>query len=238
MRHKIVYAKQKGYCYWPAKVIKIVGNKYDVRFFGSKHPRAVIDSNCIKPIETDEKSLKITKSASYNKAKQELMKYYELDGNQESFKFNCDRMLTSNTNTKRVKTSARKVPKVSTPKRNSERNNKKLSVEATISSSFSDFNESSNTVNDSNQTMMNASSSQDLNSTNEVSNSMSETDGDISEVNKRKRKLSRPTMIESEVSDDSNESTISDYISDKKVKKGKNAASKGSKNGNNKGSKR
>ena len=32
--HELVYAKLKGYSYWPAKVIREMGDKYDVRFFG------------------------------------------------------------------------------------------------------------------------------------------------------------------------------------------------------------
>jgi len=37
--HELIFAKQKGFCYWPAKVIQIHGNEYDVRFFGARHQR-------------------------------------------------------------------------------------------------------------------------------------------------------------------------------------------------------
>ena len=37
--HELVFAKQKGFCYWPAKVIQIKENEYDVRFFGARHQR-------------------------------------------------------------------------------------------------------------------------------------------------------------------------------------------------------
>jgi hypothetical protein len=37
--HELVYAKLKGYSYWPAKVIREMGDKYDVRFFGGFHQR-------------------------------------------------------------------------------------------------------------------------------------------------------------------------------------------------------
>ena len=37
--HDLVYAKQKGFSYWPAKVIKITPEGYDVRFFGGLHQR-------------------------------------------------------------------------------------------------------------------------------------------------------------------------------------------------------
>ena len=37
--HELVYAKLKGYCHWPAKVIRYVADKYDCRFFGAPHQR-------------------------------------------------------------------------------------------------------------------------------------------------------------------------------------------------------
>jgi len=37
--HDLVYAKQKGFSYWPAKVIKVTPEGYDVRFFGGLHQR-------------------------------------------------------------------------------------------------------------------------------------------------------------------------------------------------------
>ena len=40
--HSVAFARQKGYPYWPAKVIRTEGNVYDVRFFGSKHERAKV----------------------------------------------------------------------------------------------------------------------------------------------------------------------------------------------------
>ena len=39
--HELVYAKQKGFSYWPAKVIKATPEGYDVRFFGGWHQRYV-----------------------------------------------------------------------------------------------------------------------------------------------------------------------------------------------------
>ncbi|UYV79569.1 ZMYND11 [Cordylochernes scorpioides] len=39
--HDLVYAKQRGFPYWPAKVIKVDGDNYDVRFFGNFHQRWV-----------------------------------------------------------------------------------------------------------------------------------------------------------------------------------------------------
>lgn len=37
--HELVYAKQKGFSYWPAKVIRVNNTVYDVRFFGGYHQR-------------------------------------------------------------------------------------------------------------------------------------------------------------------------------------------------------
>lgn len=76
IRHELVYAKQIGYGYWPAKVVRIVNQTYDVRFFGHNHSRAFINSNNIKPIT--EKPVKIKKSSSLSKALTELKKHQEL----------------------------------------------------------------------------------------------------------------------------------------------------------------
>lgn len=73
IRHELVFAKQIGFPYWPAKVIKVVDRKYDVRFFGGKHARAIVDANFVKPIDSSLDDLKITKkSPGLNKALEEL----------------------------------------------------------------------------------------------------------------------------------------------------------------------
>lgn len=53
--HMLVFAKQRGFPYWPAKVIipRIVTNvedhdKFDVRFFGGNHERSVVELSNIK----------------------------------------------------------------------------------------------------------------------------------------------------------------------------------------------
>ncbi|XP_055641801.1 zinc finger MYND domain-containing protein 11 isoform X2 [Toxorhynchites rutilus septentrionalis] len=75
-RHELVFAKQKGYQYWPAKVIRVYNSKYDVRFFGDKHFRAVIDGTNVKPIDTDFQEMKINlKQRGFQKALDELHKY-------------------------------------------------------------------------------------------------------------------------------------------------------------------
>ena len=40
--HELVYAKLKGFSYWPSKVIRYIDDdKLDVRFFGGLHQRLV-----------------------------------------------------------------------------------------------------------------------------------------------------------------------------------------------------
>lgn len=72
IRHELVFAKQIGFPYWPAKVIKVVDRKYDVRFFGGKHARAIIDASYVKSIDTSLDDLKIKKTPGLNKALEEL----------------------------------------------------------------------------------------------------------------------------------------------------------------------
>jgi len=57
--HQLVYAKQKGYPYWPAKVMQVNGNVYDVRFFGGHHMRANIEKVFIRPISATLQSLQV-----------------------------------------------------------------------------------------------------------------------------------------------------------------------------------
>lgn len=77
-RHELVYAKHSGFPYWPAKVIRVLpNNKFDVRFFGGNHSRALIDVRFIKPIDTDTKSLKLGNSPTIKKAMEEL-RYHQM----------------------------------------------------------------------------------------------------------------------------------------------------------------
>ncbi|ELU10691.1 hypothetical protein CAPTEDRAFT_169629 [Capitella teleta] len=76
--HKLVFAKQKGFCYWPAKVIKITTEGYDVRFFGGWHQRAYIPENNVKTIESNVKQLNIKRTAGFVKAMKELSLHQEL----------------------------------------------------------------------------------------------------------------------------------------------------------------
>ncbi|XP_043488958.1 zinc finger MYND domain-containing protein 11 isoform X2 [Polistes fuscatus] len=76
--HQLVYAKQKGYPYWPAKVMQINGNVYDVRFFGGHHMRANIEKVFIRPISVSLQSLQIKRSTAWNRAFEELKHHQHL----------------------------------------------------------------------------------------------------------------------------------------------------------------
>lgn len=85
--HMLVFARQKGYPYWPAKVIyprKLEdlhsGTQYDVRFFGSKHERCFITTESdIKDINSSLVELCIQKAnPSLEKALAELRVHREL----------------------------------------------------------------------------------------------------------------------------------------------------------------
>ncbi|XP_023030780.2 zinc finger MYND domain-containing protein 11 [Drosophila willistoni] len=75
-RHELVYAKQSGSPPWPAKVIRVLSrkpNKYDVRFFGGSHSRALVAARDILPIDADISAhLKKRNSRALSAAVQEL----------------------------------------------------------------------------------------------------------------------------------------------------------------------
>ncbi|XP_042241533.1 zinc finger MYND domain-containing protein 11-like, partial [Homarus americanus] len=75
--HQLVYAKQKGFPYWPAKVIRVENELYDVRFFGSQHQRAVIEKSHVRPISVNIHTLQVKRTSAWNKACEELKKHQE-----------------------------------------------------------------------------------------------------------------------------------------------------------------
>lgn len=92
-RHELVFAKLPGFPFWPAKVIRVLPNsKYDVRFFGGDHSRALVDVKNIRPIDFDMKQLKIHKSHALRSAMEEL-KYHQtlLHYPPSQFSFRADR---------------------------------------------------------------------------------------------------------------------------------------------------
>uniref|UniRef100_A0A182JQF0 PWWP domain-containing protein n=1 Tax=Anopheles christyi TaxID=43041 RepID=A0A182JQF0_9DIPT len=88
-RHELVFAKQTRFQYWPAKVVRVVNNWYDVRFFGGNHPRALIAANCVKPIDTELGTLGVKhKYGGFQLAMKEMLKYQSLaEGFREHFAF-------------------------------------------------------------------------------------------------------------------------------------------------------
>jgi len=76
--HELVYAKQKGMPYWPAKVIRTMPDgSYDVRFFGGYHQRALVEKPSIRPITTNIHTLQVKRTSLWNKASDELKKHQE-----------------------------------------------------------------------------------------------------------------------------------------------------------------
>ena len=76
--HELVFAKMKGFPFWPAKVIKRIPekNEYYVRFFGDFHENWTIGEDSIKPIDSTLQQLKISKpSPPLNAALKELKQY-------------------------------------------------------------------------------------------------------------------------------------------------------------------
>ncbi|GBL81792.1 Zinc finger MYND domain-containing protein 11 [Araneus ventricosus] len=78
--HELVYAKQKGYPFWPAKVISVNNSVYDVRFFGGLHERANVEKEHIKPITTPLQQLQLKRTATLNKALEELKRHQQFLG--------------------------------------------------------------------------------------------------------------------------------------------------------------
>ncbi|XP_022918841.1 zinc finger MYND domain-containing protein 11 isoform X2 [Onthophagus taurus] len=70
--HRLVWAKQKGYPHWPAKIIRETDTLYDVRFFGGKYERSILSKNSVKPIDTPMDKLQIKHNAGFKKALDEL----------------------------------------------------------------------------------------------------------------------------------------------------------------------
>ncbi|XP_008187263.1 zinc finger MYND domain-containing protein 11 [Acyrthosiphon pisum] len=74
--HELVYAKQEDFPYWPAKVLKIEGDMYEVRFFGSEHQLGIIDKSQIRPISVNIHTLQSQgRTSQWNKACEELRRH-------------------------------------------------------------------------------------------------------------------------------------------------------------------
>lgn len=74
--HELVYAKQEDFPYWPAKVLKIEGDTYEVRFFGGEHQLGIIDKSQIRPISVNIHTLQSQgRTSQWNKACEELRRH-------------------------------------------------------------------------------------------------------------------------------------------------------------------
>ncbi|CAG9853703.1 unnamed protein product [Phyllotreta striolata] len=76
--HELVWAKQKGYPFWPAKVIRITDAHYDVRFFGGKYERSLLQKMFVRPIDTPKDTLMIKPSTAFTRAYDELKFHQKL----------------------------------------------------------------------------------------------------------------------------------------------------------------
>uniref|UniRef100_A0A4W3H189 Zinc finger, MYND-type containing 11 n=1 Tax=Callorhinchus milii TaxID=7868 RepID=A0A4W3H189_CALMI len=70
--HELVWARMKGFGFWPAKVMQRSGNQVDVRFFGHHHQRAWIPSENIQDINVNVHQLAVKRSLGWKKACDEL----------------------------------------------------------------------------------------------------------------------------------------------------------------------
>ncbi|XP_058875210.1 zinc finger MYND domain-containing protein 11-like isoform X4 [Acipenser ruthenus] len=73
--HELVWAKMKGFGYWPAKVLQREDNQVDVRFFGHQHQRAWIPSDNIQDIKVNVQQLQVKRSMGWKKACDELQQH-------------------------------------------------------------------------------------------------------------------------------------------------------------------
>ncbi|XP_030629423.1 zinc finger MYND domain-containing protein 11 isoform X2 [Chanos chanos] len=73
--HELVWAKMKGFGYWPAKVLQREENQVDVRFFGHQHQRAWISAENIQPIGVSVCELQVKRSGGWRKACEEMELY-------------------------------------------------------------------------------------------------------------------------------------------------------------------
>ncbi|KAM6948626.1 zinc finger MYND domain-containing protein 11 isoform 2-T2 [Aplochiton taeniatus] len=70
--HEVVWAKMKGFGYWPAKILQREENQVDVRFFGHQHQRAWIPADNIQDIKVSVQQLQVKRSMGWKKACEEL----------------------------------------------------------------------------------------------------------------------------------------------------------------------
>lgn len=160
--HELVYAKSPGFPYWPAKVVKInEDEKYDVRFFGGEHLRAIVAKGNIEPIHKSIKVLnKRNTSDALQKAMTELKKHQErMKIDKNSFTFEAEKEIRDNNTCKYV---PNKTP-VSVKKRN-QRSDSLLTTRNMLNQS----NSSNTSVSRSKPCPLQKKSSNDIKAQNEV----------------------------------------------------------------------
>ncbi|CAG0888318.1 unnamed protein product [Darwinula stevensoni] len=75
--HKLVFAKQTGFPFWPAKVMRELENDVNIRFFGCSHERALLSKTAIMPFDTPASVLKTKKTPTFKKAWEEVEQLQE-----------------------------------------------------------------------------------------------------------------------------------------------------------------
>lgn len=105
-KHELVYAKAPGFSYWPAKVVKINDDgKYDVRFFGGEHSRAIIHVRNIEPIDKNIRKLNNGQNltGALQKAMNELKEHQKrLELSMNLFTFKAEKDIRENNTCKYV----------------------------------------------------------------------------------------------------------------------------------------
>lgn len=77
--HRLVFAKHKGFPFWPAKVIRELDEgRLDVRFFGEPHERAEVQQNHVRPITEPLHRMRIKRSAGWSRAYDQLLRHQRL----------------------------------------------------------------------------------------------------------------------------------------------------------------
>uniref|UniRef100_A0A672MFY9 Zinc finger MYND domain-containing protein 11-like n=1 Tax=Sinocyclocheilus grahami TaxID=75366 RepID=A0A672MFY9_SINGR len=126
--HELVWARMKGFGYWPAKVMQRENNQVDVRFFGHQHQRAWIPSDNIQEITVNVQQLQVKRSSGWKKACDELELHQRFlregrtwKGKQEDKQEEAESSISSTSNdrkaTKSPKLKGAAVPKSPSPKK-------------------------------------------------------------------------------------------------------------------------
>uniref|UniRef100_A0A1I8H649 Zinc finger MYND domain-containing protein 11 n=1 Tax=Macrostomum lignano TaxID=282301 RepID=A0A1I8H649_9PLAT len=78
--HELVWAKLKGFPFWPAKVLEEKDTTYEVRFFGSYHERAAVTKESTRPYDIPPDELGVRRTPAFQRALNEVQKLQKLVG--------------------------------------------------------------------------------------------------------------------------------------------------------------